>query len=598
METIMTSVKRLTFLVLLCGLFVSACSEPVATAQSSDAQSGTDSFAEADGVQTAVIIPPSLQRPDIRPEAGGLNAAVVSEHPLASQVGYQVLREGGNAADAAVAMAAVLAVVRPHMNGMGGDTFVLYYDAEEKTVTSLNASGRAGQLAEPGFYTSQGLERMPFSGALSITVPGAVSAWQAMSDRYGSMDLSELLAPAIGIAEQGFMVTSTFAEDAAESAPEMNAAGQAIYYPNGQALEEGDILVSADLANSLKLVAEQGASAMYGGELGERIAAFLESEGSPIRAADFAAHEVEWGEPARIGFQGRNVYTVQPNSQGIVLLQMLAMMDTLPLEELENNSPELLHDLVEITKLAFADRDRWIADMTMANVPLDRLLDIDYLTERAESIPPSAALAYDSGIGGPVFNDTGEGPAEDGDTIYLTVVDEEGNAISWIQSLYGSFGSKLVAPGTGIVLQNRGAGFTLENNHPNQVAPGKRPFHTLMATMLTDENGEFEMAIGTPGGSGQPQFISQTLIKTFVHGLSPQQAIESPRFRIGNGTGVSLESRLPEETISGMAARGHDVEVVSGWTANFGSVQVIQRLPNGVLRTGADMRREAAALAY
>jgi gamma-glutamyltranspeptidase/glutathione hydrolase len=484
------------------------------------------------------------------------------------------------------------------MNGIGGDTFALYYDAETKTITALNASGRAGQLATPAFYTDQGLERMPFSGPLSVTVPGAVSAWEAMLERYGSRELSELLAPAIELAAEGFMVTSTFAEDAAGSAPGMNAAGRAIYFPDGKPLEEGDILVSADLASSLRLIADQGAAALYGGQLGERIAAFLESEGSPIRAADFASHKAEWTEPARMTFQGRNVFTVQPNSQGIVLLQMLAMIDTLPLAERNNNSPELLHELVEITKLAFADRDRWIADMAMADVPVSDLLDPDYLVKRAGTISPAAALAYQSGIGAPMFTDTGEGPAEDGDTIYLTVVDEQGNAVSWIQSLYGSFGSKLVVPGTGIVLQNRGAGFTLEEDHPNQVAPGKRPFHTLMATMLTDADGEFELAIGTPGGSGQPQFISQTLLKTLVYGLSPQQAVESPRFRIGNGTGLSLESRLPETAISGMAALGHDVEVVSGWTADFGSVQVIQRLPNGVLRAGADMRREAASMAY
>lgn len=594
----MTTFRKAALLCSLACLLVSACSESTSPVVSAAPQPTGGNFSEAGGVQTAVVVPESLQRPDIRPESGGLKAAVVSEHPLATQIGYQILREGGNAADAAVAMAAVLAVVRPHMNGIGGDTFALYYDAEEKTVTALNASGRAGQLATPDFYTAQGLERMPFSGALSITVPGAVSAWEAMLERYGSRELAELLAPAIEIAEQGFMVTSTFAEDAAESAPDLNAAGQAIYFPDGQPLQEGDILVSADLAASLRLIAEQGAGVLYGGELGKRVAAFLESEGSPIRAADFASHKAEWTEPARMAFQGRNVYTVQPNSQGIVLLQMLAMIDTLPLDNRVNNSPELLHELVEITKLAFADRDRWIADMAMAEVPVSDLLDPDYLTQRAGSISATAALAYQSGLGEPVFNDTGEGPAEDGDTIFLTVVDEQGNAVSWIQSLFGSFGSKLVAPGTGIVLQNRGAGFTLEENHPNQVAPGKRPFHTLMATMLIDGDGEFELAIGTPGGSGQPQFISQTLLKTLVFGLSPQQAVESPRFRIGNGTGLSLESRLPEASISGLAALGHDVEIVSGWTANFGSVQVIQRLPNGVLRTGADMRREAASLAY
>lgn len=589
--------SRLKVSSLVSMLVFAACSESFVQ-ETADAGRESLGFTEADGVQTASVIPASLQRPDIRPEVGGLRGAVVSEHPLASQIGYQVLREGGNAADAAVAMAAVLAVVRPHMNGIGGDSFALYYDAETGSVTALNASGRSGQLATPDFYISQGLERMPFSGALSVTVPGAVSAWEATLSRYGSLSLAEALQPAIEIAEQGFMVTSTFAEDAADSAPEMNETGQAIYYPEGEPLDEGEILVSADLANSLKKIAEQGAGVMYGGELGTRIAEFLESEGSPLRLEDFAGHTVNWEQSARLPFLDRTVHTVQPNSQGIVLLQMLTMIETLPLGNRTNNSPELLHELVEITKLAFADRDRWVADMSMADVPLGKLLDPAYLYERATAIAGNAVLAYESGIGLPAATDLGEGPAEDGDTVYLTVVDEQGNAISWIQSLYGSFGSKLVVPETGIVLQNRGAGFTLEADHPNQVAPGKRPFHTLMATMLTDADGEFEMAIGTPGGSGQPQFISQTLLKTLYFGLSPQQAVESPRFRIGSGTGLLLESRLPQATISGLAAKGHDIEISEGWTANFGSVQVIQKLPNGVLRTGADMRREAAAMAY
>lgn len=555
-------------------------------------------FAEADGVQTADAIPAELMRSDIRPEVGGLNAAVVSEHPLASQIGYEVLRNGGNAVDAAVSMAAALAVVRPHMNSVGGDSFALFYDAETGEISALNASGRAGVMATPDFYSAQDITRMPSSGALSVTVPGTVSAWDAALERYGSISLAEALAPAIEIAEHGFMVTSTFAADAGESAPNMNAAGRAIYFPGEQALKEGDVLKSTDLAQSLRTIAEQGAGAMYGGELGNTIAAFLEAEGSPIRAEDFGAHEVEWAEPATTQFQGRTVHTVKPNSQGIVLLQMLSMIETLPLSERSNNSAQLLHELIEVTKIAFADRDRWIADAAMADVPLEQLLDQEYLNKRATELSVSTSAQYSPGFELIAFADVGEGPAEDGDTIFVMVVDEEGNAVSWIQSLYGSFGSKLVVPGTGIVLQNRGAGFSLQAGHPNQVAPGKRPFHTLMSTMITDANGNFEMAIGTPGGSGQPQFISQTLMKTLVFGLSPQQAVESPRFRIGNGSGVSLESRLPEAVRSNLASRGHDIEVIEGWTANFGSVQVIQRLPSGVLRTGADMRREAAAMAY
>ena len=316
------------------------------------------------------------------------------------------------------------------------------------------------------------------------------------------------------------------------------------------------------------------------------------------RAQDFDAHEVEWGTPASVQCQGRTVHTVKPNSQGIVLLQMLSMIETLPLAERSNNSTQLLHERVEVTKLAFADKDRWIADLAMAEMPVAPLLNEQYINGRAAQLSASVAAQYLPRFETISFDDVGEGPAEDGDTIFAMVVDEEGNAVSWIQSLYGSFGSKLVVPETGIVLHNRGVVFSLQEGHPNQVAPGKRPFHTLMSTMITDASDEFEMAIGTPGGSGQPQFISQTLLKTLVFGMSPQQAVESPRFRIGNVNGVSLESRLPPAVRADLSARGHDVEVVEGWTANFGSVQVIQRLASGMLRTGADMRREAAAMAY
>ncbi|MFT5937675.1 MAG: gamma-glutamyltranspeptidase/glutathione hydrolase [Pseudohongiellaceae bacterium] len=575
-----------------------ACSDQLDVATQQATETEIPAFAEADGVQSAVSIPVDSMRSDIRPEVGGMRAAVVSEHPLASQIGYEVLRNGGNATDAVVSMAAALAVVRPHMNSVGGDSFALFYDAKTGEVTAMNASGRAGTLATPEFYSAQDLTRMPFSGALSITVPGTVSAWEAALERFGSLTMAQALAPAIDIAEKGFMVTSTFAADAKGSAPEMNDAGRAIYYPGDQPLKEGDLLKSVDLAMSLRMIAEQGAAAMYGGELGNTIAAFLEAQGSPIRLQDFDAHHVEWGTPASVQFQGRTVHTVKPNSQGIVLLQMLSMIETLPLADRSNNSAQLLHEMIEVTKLAFADRDRWIADLAMADVPVAKLLNEQYLNGRAGQLSASVAAQYSPGFESTSFDDVGEGPAEDGDTIFAMVVDEEGNAVSWIQSLYGSFGSKLVVPGTGIVLQNRGAGFSLQEGHPNQVAPGKRPFHTLMSTMITDANGEFEMAIGTPGGSGQPQFISQALLKTLVFGMSPQQAVESPRFRIGNVNGVSLESRLPQAVRAGLSARGHDVEVVEGWTANFGSVQVIQRLASGMLRTGADMRREAAAMAY
>jgi gamma-glutamyltranspeptidase / glutathione hydrolase len=566
--------------------------------------------APADEAPQAQDAPDLVVEPDIRPEVAGRNGAVVAGHPLAAQVGYEVLRAGGTAADAVVSMAAVLTVVRPHMNSVGGDAFALFYDAESGEVMALNASGRAAAGATPEFFRERGHESMPSAGALSVTVPGAVSGWAEALSRYGTLSFAEALAPAVEIAEEGFMVTRTLAEDLAEVSGRLNEAGQAIYRPGGEALPAGEVLRSPALAGTLRRLAEEGPGAMYGGSVGAALAAFLEEEGSPLRPSDFAAHEAEWAEPISVEFQGRRVHTVPPNSQGIVLLQMLGMADGLPWSERTPNSAQLLHELVEIKKIAFADRDRWVADRALVDVPVDELLAPDYLRERLTLVGDRAAEEVEPGFGvevvdseyggaaGAATSTAEAGPGDDGDTVYIMAVDRHGNAVSWIQSIFSSMGSRLVEPTTGLVLQNRGAGFTLEEGHPNRIAPGKRPFHTLMAALVTGADGAFEMTIGTPGGHGQPQSVAQALVQTAVFGLSPQNAVEAPRFRSESGTTLLVERRLPGPVREELTALGHDARPIDGWTATFGSVKMIQRTPQGFLRTGADMRREGAALAF
>jgi gamma-glutamyltranspeptidase/glutathione hydrolase len=531
-----------------------------------------------------------------RADVSGREAAVVADHPLAVTAGHDVLRRGGNAVDAAIAMAGVLAVVRPHMNGVGGDAFALFYDGKSGTLTALNGSGRAGRNATPEFFTSRGRSSVPSSGAATVTVPGAVSAWAAALERHGTKPLAELLEPAIQIAEHGWVVTSTFERDAASGVKRLNEAGRAIFAPGGSLPPVGAILQNRPLAATLRAIAKGGAPAFYRGAIGARIAAWVASQGGYLTPEDFRAHTADWVDPISIDLNGgRRAYAMPPNSQGIAQLQMLAMAESFDLAALGHNSADYLHHLIEAKRLAFADRDRWVADPTMAKVPVDRLLDRAYLKARAGRIGPQAAMEVGPGFDAPLTSAPASG---DGDTVYLMVVDRHGNAVSWIQSLFASFGSGLVEPETGVVLQNRGAGFVLEAGHPNLIAPGKRPFHTLTPMLVTDEAG-LRMTIGTPGGHGQPQFLTQVYQNIFVFGMTPQQAVEAPRFIHNSGRRTQIEDRVPATTFASLTARGHLLSPASGWTATFGGVQVILIDPkSGARRTGADPRREAYAIAW
>jgi gamma-glutamyltranspeptidase/glutathione hydrolase len=358
----------------------------------------------------------------------------------------------------------------------------------------------------------------------------------------------------------------------------------------------GALLHNRPLAATLRAIAAGGADAFYRGRLGETIARFLEAEGGHLRVEDFRAHTPEWVTPLSMELAGgRRVYAMPPNSQGLVQLQMLAMAETFNLASLGHNTAEYLHTLIEIKRLAFADRDRWVADPAMAKMPIERLLDRGYLRSRAGLVGPRAAMEVAPGIDDPMGGPPAGGS---GDTVYLMAVDAQGNAVSWIQSLFASWGSGLVEPETGVVLQNRGSGFELEPGHPNLVAPGKRPFHTLTPMLVTDAGG-LRMTIGTPGGHGQPQFLTQVFHNIFTFGLTPQQAVEAPRFIHNSGRRTQVEDRIPADVIAALTERGHQMSTASGWTATFGGVQVIFIDPtSGTRRTGADPRREAYAIAY
>ena len=537
---------------------------------------------------------PSQNRPDVR----GTRGAVSAGQPLAAQAGLQVLQEGGSAVDAVVAMAAVLAVVRPHMNGVGGDAFGIFYDGETGEVTALNGSGRSGALATPDFFRSQGLDAVPQTGALAVSVPGAVAAWVDAHERYGRLPMTQLLEPAIRYARDGFPVSTRLGQDFEAQGGALNAAGRALYLPGGSAPPVGSLLKNPALSRTLEGIAQRGKSAYYEGEVAEALSAFIEGEGGHLRATDFAEHTSTWVDPLEGEYLGHTIIVMPPNTQGVAQLSFMEMAKAFDLESMDPRSAEYLHTLIEVKKLAFADRDRWIADQDKADVPVDRLLDPAYLRSRAAQVDATrAAPTVAPGFGDDLGEDDGD-LDDSGDTVYLTAVDSDGNAVSWIQSNFAGFGSGLLNTETGVLLHNRGALYTLQDGHPNQVAPGKRPYHTLTPLMAL-RDGDLAFTLGTPGGDSQTQSLIQIVNNLLMFGMTPQQAVEAPRFRSYNGLRVAIEDRITPEVRGRLSALGHDLRVIQGWTSTFGGAHMILVEPEyGTLVVASDPRREAYGLAY
>ncbi len=538
----------------------------------------------------------SQNRPDVRGQIGAVSAG----HPLAAQAGLRVLQDGGNATDAIIAMAGVLAVVRPHMNGIGGDAFGIFYNGETGEVTALNASGRSGALATPEFFAVAELDRIPSIGPLSVSVPGAVAGWIDAHDRYGSMNFAELLSTGIDYARNGFAVSSRLAQDFEEQGQNLNDAGRDLYLPNSNPPKVGSLLRNPQLANSLEIVADQGKEGFYNGSIAQKLSAFITEQGGYLRQGDFASHTSTWVTPLRGDYLNHEFVVMPPNTQGVTQLALFEMAKSHDLASMTQNSADYLHTLVELKKLAFADRDRWVADPNSANVPVDQLLDADYLKNRAQLINMSvAAESAEPGFGDEILAEPNGNRSDAGDTVFITAVDQWGNAVSWIQSNFAGFGSGLLDEATGILLHNRGALFTLETGHPNQVAPDKRPYHTLSPTMALYPSGEFAFTLGTPGGDSQTQTILQITHNMLVFGMTPQQAIEAPRFRSLSGLRLAIEDRVSEEALLDLRQRGHLLNLVEGWTATFGGAHMIHHDPEtGVLTAAADPRREAYAIAY
>ena len=555
-------------------------------------------IAHAQTSSNGSVVRTVIYAPQNRPDVRGTQGAVSAGQPLAAQAGLRVLQEGGTATDAIIAMAGVLAVVRPHMNGVGGDAFGIFYDGATGEISAINGSGRSGALATPEFFRDQGHDQVPGSGVLSISVPGAVAAWADAHERFGTMPFAKLLEPAIRLASEGFPVSTRLAQDIESQSGRLNNAGRALYLPGGSAPPVGSLLKNEGLGTTLRQIAQGGKEAYYRGPIAEHLAAFVEAEGGHLRASDFAAHTSTWVEPLRGDYLGHTFLVMPPNSQGIAELSYMEMAKAYPAGSLGHNTTAYLHTMIELKKLAFADRDRWVADPDKADLPIERMLDPEYLRTRAALVDKDhAAESVQPGFGGAAGGIQGD-QDDSGDTVYMTAIDRFGNAVSWIQSNFAGFGSGILEPETGVLFHNRGSGYTLEDGHPNQVAPRKHPYHTL-TPMMALRDGDFAFAIGTPGGDSQTQTLLQIVHNLLVFGMTPQEAIEAPRFRSSGGLSVAIEDRVPAGVRSELSELGHRLNIVEGWTATFGGAQMIFVEPStGTFTAAADPRREAYALAY
>lgn len=526
----------------------------------------------------------------MRPDVGGIEAAVTSDHVLASAAGTEVIKRGGNAVDAAITMAAVLTVVRPHMNGVGGDNFMLIRLQKTGEVIALNGSGRAGSKATPAFFQAKGLEDVPSSGILSVSVPGAVRGWADALQKYGTITLSQALQPAIRYAERGFPVSPRLNADITESKRKVAADPELarIFLPNGEAPAVGSLLKQPELAKTLRAIAASGPDAFYRGAIARQIAAFMDREGGLITAEDLAKHRSSWEKPISTTYLGHPVLAFPPNTQGVTLLESLNLAELADLEPMGRNSADYIHMLVEGAKLAYADRDKYIADPAFSEVPVERLISKEYAADLARRLRDKLKA-----------NDASSNANRDGtgDTVFLGVVDKDGNAVSMIQSLFAAFGSGRMVPGTGITLHNRGSLYELDPSHPNVIAPGKRPFHTLCPAMVLNPDRSLMMVVGTPGGDGQPQTLVQVITNVMQFGLTPQQAVEAPRFRWYGRERLGVEPGITADVRDVLSKRGHQVQVQEP-SEEFGGAQIILVTPTGGRIAGADPRREAYAIAW
>ena len=521
---------------------------------------------------------------------------VATSQPLASTAGLAVLQRGGNAIDAAVTAAAVLSVTEPMMTGIGGDMFAMAWIAKEHRLVALNASGRAGSLMTRAEFLRRGQQRIPARGIETVTVPGALAGWDELLRKYGTITLAEAIAPATRYAEEGFPVTPIISEGwkAEEAVLSRDSAARATFMPNGHAPAAGEWFRNPDYARTLREIATGGPQVLYGGSLGQRIVQRSRELGGFLTLDDLRANKPTWVTPISVVFKGYRIWELPPNNQGVAALEILKILEPYDLKSMGHNSATYLHHLIEAKKLAYADLARYVGDADYLTMPAERMLSDAFITERRAHLDEMHAQA--SVDPGPALTSS--------ETVYLTAADSAGNMVSFINSLYDAFGSGVVVPGTGFALHNRGYGFTLQPDLPNTVAPGKRPFHTLIpgfitmpgATATTDGRGDAPyMSFGLMGGAMQAQGHAQLLINLLVFGMDIQQAIDAARFRHLDGMRVVVESPIPDGVRAALTSMGH--VITEGPRGDFGGSQAIIRLSHGYAG-GSDPRKDGMAVGY
>jgi gamma-glutamyltranspeptidase/glutathione hydrolase len=533
---------------------------------------------------------------------------VSTPHYLASASGLEALRRGGSAVDAAIAANATLCVVYPHMAGLGGDGFWLIAGPDTGGVQALDASGPAARNATRDYYRKHGCtDQIPARGPLAaLTTPGPVDGWRAAHERHGRLPWASLFADAIEYARNGIAISRSLADWlAADKSILLQFPDTArIFLPEGNVQREGARLVQAELADTFEHLAASGArAAFYEGSIAQRICKALAPAGSPLSPDDFASYQARWVEPISTSYRGYDVFQMPPSTQGFAALQLLNLLEGFDVASWGDGTADYYHHMVEAVKVAFADRDEWLTDPAFVDIPLEQLLSKDYAAARRKLINAKQALAGEQVEPGLRYGSKFDRRQPDGDTVYFCATDADGLVVSKIQSIYHDFGSAVVGGDTGIIMQNRGSFFSLDDNHPNRLEPGKRTFHTIIPAMML-KDGEPVLAYGTMGGEGQPQTQAAMLTRLVDFGYDVQQAIEAPRWLMGRTWGMEsrdlwLESRISDETARELRLRGQPVKMVGQWDGTLGHAQAIRiDRKSGLFEGGADPRGDGAAMGY